>query len=134
MTDNEATELLKVKRIFVYNFGDDIISKEMQSMTCNAGRKADERPVRFRLDTHEYMVEEVLDQCTGRNICFSKFAPTMVRFTFCATTPRCLTGNGIWFRFGHKKRPPRFGKSSPSKSRQGQAFRRFRALADMILL
>jgi len=29
---------------------------------CYTGRKADERPVRFRLDGHEYMVEEVLDQ------------------------------------------------------------------------
>ena len=29
---------------------------------CYAGRKADERPVRFRLDEHEYMVEKVLDQ------------------------------------------------------------------------
>ena len=29
---------------------------------CYSGRKADERPVRFRLDGHEYMVEEVLDQ------------------------------------------------------------------------
>lgn len=32
---------------------------------CYAGRKADERPVRFRLDGHEYMVEEVLDQWYG---------------------------------------------------------------------
>ena len=29
---------------------------------CYSGRKADERPVRFRVDDHEYMVEEVLDQ------------------------------------------------------------------------
>jgi hypothetical protein len=28
---------------------------------CYAGRKADERPVRFRLDQHEYIVTEVLD-------------------------------------------------------------------------
>ena len=32
---------------------------------CYAGRIADERPVRFRLDSHEYMVEEVLDQWHG---------------------------------------------------------------------
>ncbi len=32
---------------------------------CYAGRKADERPVRFRLDGHEYLVEEVLDQWYG---------------------------------------------------------------------
>ena len=32
---------------------------------CYSGRKADERPVRFRLDGHEYMVEELLDQWYG---------------------------------------------------------------------
>jgi len=32
---------------------------------CYSGRTADERPVRFRLDEHEYMVEEVLDQWYG---------------------------------------------------------------------
>jgi hypothetical protein len=29
---------------------------------CYPGRKADERPVRFRLDVHSYMVQEVLDR------------------------------------------------------------------------
>jgi uncharacterized protein (UPF0128 family) len=29
---------------------------------CYAGRKGDEKPVRFRLDGHEYRVEEILDQ------------------------------------------------------------------------
>lgn len=32
---------------------------------CYAGRIADERPVCLRLDGHEYMVEEVLDQWYG---------------------------------------------------------------------
>ena len=32
---------------------------------CYSGRMRDERPVRFRLDEHEYMVEEVLDQWYG---------------------------------------------------------------------
>ena len=35
------------------------------AVECYAGRIADERPVRFRLDEHEYMVEEVLDQWYG---------------------------------------------------------------------
>ena len=39
---------------------------------CYAGRKADERPVRFRLDEHEYMVEEVLDQWYGPEYVFFK--------------------------------------------------------------
>ena len=34
-------------------------------VTCYAGRKADERPLRFRLGEREYMVEEVLDQWYG---------------------------------------------------------------------
>ena len=32
---------------------------------CYAGWTADERPVRFRLEDHEYMVAEVLDQWYG---------------------------------------------------------------------
>jgi hypothetical protein len=31
-------------------------------VVCYAGRKADERPVRFRLDGHDYLVEDILDQ------------------------------------------------------------------------
>jgi hypothetical protein len=32
---------------------------------CYTGAKADERPVRFRLDDQAYFVEEVLDQWYG---------------------------------------------------------------------
>ena len=32
---------------------------------CYAGRKGDERPLRFRLNEHEYLVEEVVDQWYG---------------------------------------------------------------------
>jgi hypothetical protein len=32
---------------------------------CYSGRKADERPVRFRMGEHAYMVEEILDQWYG---------------------------------------------------------------------
>jgi hypothetical protein len=39
---------------------------------CYAGRKADERPVRFRLDGHEYMVEAVVDQWYGPEHVFFK--------------------------------------------------------------
>jgi hypothetical protein len=39
---------------------------------CYSGRKADERPVRFRLDEREYLVEEVLDQWYGRDAQFFK--------------------------------------------------------------
>ena len=37
-----------------------------------AGRKADERPVRFRLDERQYMVEEVLDSWYGPEHVFFK--------------------------------------------------------------
>jgi len=39
---------------------------------CYSGRKADERPVRFRLDGREYLVEEVLDQWYGPQDAFYK--------------------------------------------------------------
>jgi hypothetical protein len=39
---------------------------------CYSGRKADERPVSFRLDAHEYAIEEVLDQWYGPDHGFFK--------------------------------------------------------------
>jgi uncharacterized protein (UPF0128 family) len=41
-------------------------------VVCYAGSKADERPVRFRLDGHEYLVEEILDQWYGPEKAFYK--------------------------------------------------------------
>jgi hypothetical protein len=34
---------------------------------CYSGYKAEERSVRFRLDGHQYLVEEVLDQWYGQH-------------------------------------------------------------------
>jgi uncharacterized protein (UPF0128 family) len=39
---------------------------------CYAGRMADERPVRFRLNGHEYVVEDILDQWYGPEHLFFK--------------------------------------------------------------
>jgi len=39
---------------------------------CYAGGQADERPIRFQLDSNVYMVEEVLDQWYGPFDAFSK--------------------------------------------------------------
>lgn len=39
---------------------------------CYAGRKGEERPVRFQLDEHEYVIEEVLDQWYGPEHAFFK--------------------------------------------------------------
>jgi hypothetical protein len=39
---------------------------------CYAGRKADERPVRFQLGDHSYSVEEVVDQWYSPEATFFK--------------------------------------------------------------
>lgn len=39
---------------------------------CYSGRIADERPVRFRVDDHEYTVEEIVDQWYGPDHVFFK--------------------------------------------------------------
>ena len=39
---------------------------------CYSGRKADERPVRFRLDGRDYLVEVLLDQWYGPKDLFFK--------------------------------------------------------------
>ena len=43
-----------------------IIKSSMTArVICHAGWKADERPIRFYLDDHEYLVEDVVDQWYG---------------------------------------------------------------------
>ena len=42
------------------------------NVECYAGRKADERPVRFRLEGRQYLVEAVLDQWYGPESLFFK--------------------------------------------------------------
>ena len=39
---------------------------------CYAGSKAEERPVRFNLEEHDYFVEEVLDQWYGPDDAYFK--------------------------------------------------------------
>ena len=39
---------------------------------CYAGRKADERPVKFQMGEREFLVEEILDQWYGLNEIFFK--------------------------------------------------------------
>lgn len=39
---------------------------------CYSGMKAEERPVRFRLEEHDYIVEELLDQWYGPDHLFFK--------------------------------------------------------------
>jgi len=42
------------------------------NVECYAGRKADERPIRFRLEGRQYHVETVLDQWYGPESIFYK--------------------------------------------------------------
>ena len=47
--------------------------KEMKlEVDCYSRRTADERPIRFRMDGHEYMVDEVLDRWYGLQGTFFK--------------------------------------------------------------
>jgi hypothetical protein len=41
-------------------------------VACYAARKAEERPVRFRMNEREYLVEEILDQWYGPEHVFFK--------------------------------------------------------------
>ena len=68
---------------------------------CYSGRTADERPVRFRLDGYEYMVEELLDQWYGPQMSFTKSAQMTAISTFCAEKRRRPTDLGIWSRSGN---------------------------------
>jgi hypothetical protein len=48
-------------------------SHEMKlEVVCYSGYKGDQRPVRFRLDGHDYSVEEVVDQWYGPRDVFFK--------------------------------------------------------------
>jgi len=68
---------------------------------CYSGQTADERPIRFRLDGHAYMIEEVLDQWYGPSEPISRFGRMTATFTSCAgRQPRRPRERGIWNRFG----------------------------------
>ena len=46
--------------------------EETAEVQCYAGRKPDERPVRFRAGGRDWMVEEILDQWYGPDESFFK--------------------------------------------------------------
>ena len=53
--------------------GSERREEEMKlEVDCYSGQTADERPVRFRLEDCQYMVEEVLDQWYGPSDVFYK--------------------------------------------------------------
>jgi hypothetical protein len=72
---------------------------------CYSGRKADERPVRFRLDGREYLVEAILDQWYGLQDSFYKVRTDDGNFYILRREGS--TPEGIWhlvsFRQGEKR-------------------------------
>ena len=78
-------------------------------MDCYSGRTADERPVRFRLEDCQYMVEEVLDQWYGPQDAFYKAREMTAISISCAGKHRRLTGLGIWYCSG-QRRPELIGE------------------------
>lgn len=46
--------------------------EQIVTVQCYAGRKADERPVRFRQGDREWMVEEIVEQWYGPDEAFHK--------------------------------------------------------------
>jgi hypothetical protein len=46
--------------------------EQIVQVQCYAGRKADERPVRFRVGDRDYIVEEIIEQWYGPDDSFYK--------------------------------------------------------------
>ena len=66
---------------------------------CCSGFKADERPVRFRLDERQYLIEEIVDQWYGTQDVFYKVRADDGSSTSCAVRPRLRRAHGIWCHF-----------------------------------
>jgi hypothetical protein len=64
------------------------------NVKCYSGRKADERPVRFRLEGREYFVEAVLDQWYDPESIFYKVRADDGNFYI--LRQQTSTPNGMW--------------------------------------
>jgi hypothetical protein len=70
---------------------------------CYAGWKADERPIRFYLDGHEYLVEDVVDQWYGPTGSFFKVRASNGNLYIL----RCRENEGGWSLESFRRaRPP----------------------------
>ena len=67
------------------------------NVECYAGRKADERPIRFRLEGRQYLVEAVIDQWYDPERIFYKVDADDGNLHSSVTDT--IDGRGIWFRF-----------------------------------
>jgi hypothetical protein len=70
---------------------------------CYSGRKVDERPVRFRLDGHEYLVEEVLDQWYGPDDAFYKLRADDGNLYI--VRRETSTPEGAWYLVSFRRQP-----------------------------
>jgi hypothetical protein len=71
---------------------------------CYSGRKADERPVRFRLDDHDYLIEEVLDQWYGPSDAFFKVRADDSNLYILRR--EMATPEGVWHLVSFRQLPP----------------------------
>ncbi|HKU28179.1 MAG TPA: hypothetical protein VJQ54_22115 [Candidatus Sulfotelmatobacter sp.] len=69
--DQATSQSCKLLCLVTPSFLGDNSGMKLQ-VQCYSGSKAGERPVRFRLDNREYLVEEVLDQWYGPEHIFFK--------------------------------------------------------------
>jgi hypothetical protein len=71
---------------------------------CYSGFKADERPVRFRLNERQYLVEEIVDQWYGTQDVFYKVrADDGSLYILCRETS---TPEGAWHLVSSRQMPP----------------------------
>jgi hypothetical protein len=70
---------------------------------CYSGRKADEKPVRFRLEERQYFIEEVLDQWYGPDDAFYKVRGDDGNLY---VLRRQTTPDGAWFMVSFRQLPP----------------------------
>src|SRR5664279_3650491 len=87
---------------------------------CYSGRTADERPVRFRLEDCQYMVEEVPDQWYGPRMLFTKYARTTAISISCVGKRRRLRVLGIWCHSGNCHARTELTKRSHARDLEGQ--------------
>jgi hypothetical protein len=88
------------------------------------GRKADQRPVRFRLDEHQYVVTEVLDSWQGTEHVFFKVRADDGCIYILRHTTTVLTGIGTLFRSGSPSRYSlAFGRAASYRAPSEPQFR-----------
>ena len=66
--------------------------EQIVQVQCYAGRKADERPVRFRVGDRDYIVDEIIEQWYGPDDSFYKVRADDGNVFLL----RCRTSTGTW--------------------------------------